>query len=286
MNSATSTVIRRPSRVNVTVQRRLRVENRFVLGVRYDDLDQGTALSLVERYIRNRSAGPARSVFFTNVHSIHVALRDPELRRAINYADLVLPDGSGLALAGRLLKPPMRENLNGTDFVPKLLERAQVHGWSVYLLGATWKSVLSCVDELRSRYPGLNIAGCHDGYLTEDDNSLVLQEVNRRSPDILLVAMGTPQQELWITEHLADLRVSVCLGVGGLFDFLSGERTRAPIWMRRAGIEWMFRFMQDPLSKWKRVLVEIPEFILRIAFTWLVRTGNRQSWKSTRWSHG
>lgn len=282
----TTTTLQASTGVNIPFGNRVRVGHRFVLGVRYDNIDCRSALTLIEQFIHNRSRGPARSVFFTNVHSIHEAQRDRDLQNIINLADLVLPDGSGLSLASRMMRSPLQENLNGTDFVPKLLARAATEGWSVYLLGATWKSVFACAERLRRQYPTLDIAGCHQGYIKEAEKEQVLQEVNRRSPDILLVAMGTPHQEFWISENLARVQARVCLGVGGLFDFLSGERSRAPGWMRRVGVEWIYRFVQDPSTKWKRVLIEIPVFLMRIAVSTLLRFGERHAAYTTLWIHG
>lgn len=233
----------------------------FLLGTRVDNIDECTALRMAIGFAAHRDGLPARTVCFTNVHTICEARRDRTLMHCVNLADLVLPDGSGLKIAGRIFGTPIRENLNGTDFTPKVLDAAQQNGLSVYLLGAQLGRVVSCRANLLRQYPNLKIVGLHHGYFTADDEQDVIRDINAKKPDILLVALGTPRQEKWISKNARCLNVGVCLAVGGLFDFLSGTIERAPAWMRRAGIEWIFRLLQEPRLKWKRVFLEIPMFL-------------------------
>lgn len=223
-----------------------------------------TALGRIRSYIGDRSGQGTKRVFFTNVHSIHLARRDPELRLRINHADLVLPDGSGLDLAGRLFGTPIIENLNGTDFSVKVLQEAEMSGWTVYLLGAHESVVGQCRESFLFQYPRLKIVGTHHGYFSTEEEVLILRDINAKKPDILFVALGSPLQEEWLSDRAHELLAGVCLGVGGLFDFVSRKRSRAPVWMRRSGIEWIHRFVQDPKNKWDRVLIEIPVFLMRL----------------------
>jgi N-acetylglucosaminyldiphosphoundecaprenol N-acetyl-beta-D-mannosaminyltransferase len=203
-------------------------------------------------------------VFFVNVHSLHLARKNGRFLHCVNGGDLVLADGSGLHLAGELLKTPIAENLNGTDFVPRVLREAEISRWSVYLLGARQEALERCEREIARKFPKLCIAGSHHGYFSKAEEAAILTEVNSAAPSILLVALGSPYQELWIGKYAPLLHARVCLGVGGLFDFLSGKRRRAPLWMRSCGIEWLFRFVVEPNMKWRRVLIEIPLFLLRL----------------------
>lgn len=237
-------------------------ETVYFLGVRVDNLSLRDAVSRVKNFIDSSdSQAAARKVFFTNVHSIHLANRDQELYRCILNADLVLPDGSGLNIAGKVLKKPVEENLNGTDFTPVICRMAESLGYSVYLLGAKPEVNEKCTANLRSQFPDLKIAGAHHGYFDQEEESAVIEDINRQQPDILLVAMGSPLQEKWITRNAPRLNTGVCFAVGGLFDFLSGEVYRAPLWMRKLGIEWLHRFAQNPRDKWNRIFVEIPLFL-------------------------
>jgi len=235
-----------------------------IQGVRVDNVDSATALQHVDRYGREPRPRPPRIVFFVNVHSLHLARKDPHLVRCINTADLVLPDGSGLALAGRLFGHPIRENVNGTDFLPQVLARARDRGWTVFLLGGKQDVVERCGRIIEARFPGIRIAGVHHGHCSEEEQASVVAQITALRPDILLVGMGTPIQESWIVRNAPHLGAGICFGVGGLFDFLAGEKPRAPVWLRRAGLEWTFRFLNDPGGKWNRVVVEIPVFLGRL----------------------
>ncbi len=232
-------------------------------GVCFDNTDAATALSHVHALVQAPPARGASSVLFVNVHTLSVARRSKALRDALRDASLVLPDGSGLALAGRLAGRPVRENLNGTDFTPRVLAEAEKAGYSVYLFGAKEEIIRTCHLRLLEHFPRLNICGVHHGHLSPGEERSVLHQIASTRPDILLVGMGTPAQEIWIQKNRETVGARVCFGIGGLFDFLSGERPRAPRWMRRVGIEWAYRFFRDPLAKWDRVLIEIPWFLTR-----------------------
>lgn len=248
-------------------------------GIRVDNITAHRALLCISRLVAMRGGTGSRSVVFVNVHSFHLARRDQDFRRCLNAADLVLPDGSGLATAGRLLGSRVVENLNGTDFTPRVLAEGERQGWTVYLFGASAAANERCRLRLGELFPRLKIAGSHHGHLDEGATLSLVEGINAVRPDILLVALGSPLQERWIIDNADRLHVGCSFAVGGLFDFLSGTVTRAPKWMRTVGIEWAFRFFQDPKSKWDRVLVEIPVFLTRIASSRLrgerVTTGSR-----------
>ena len=246
-------------------------ERLFIEGVPLDNIDGPTALRFVERNAPRGDGCEARTVLFVNVHSLHLARRDRDLMSCLHKADLVLPDGSGLALAGKLHGHPIGENLNGTDFSPRVLRLAAVHRWTVFLLGGKDGVAERCRDVLAAQLPELRIAGIRHGHFTPEEEVSIIAEINRVKPDILLVAMGSPLQEKWIVQHARTLSVGMCFGVGGLFDFLAGEKRRAPLWIRRVGLEWVFRFIMDPVAKWDRVLIEIPLHVARVLVARLLR---------------
>jgi N-acetylglucosaminyldiphosphoundecaprenol N-acetyl-beta-D-mannosaminyltransferase len=227
-----------------------------------DNTRYETALKRIRRFIAHKHGTRAREVFFTNVHSMHLARQNPGLRQCINRADMVLPDGSGINLAGKLFGTPIIENLNGTDFTPRVLGEAETNGWTVYLLGAEAPVVKQCRERILLKYPLLNIVGYRHGHLLTEEDQLIVDDINDKKPNILLVALGSPLQEEWIAQHAGKLDVGVCLAVGGLFDFLAGLRKRAPKWMRRLGLEWLYRGFQDPKNKWDRIVIEIPWFLM------------------------
>lgn len=230
------------------------------MGTRIDNIDGNTARQIITQYIREPHEDRMRKVFFTNVHSICMAQWDWMLKQSIQLGDLVLPDGSGVRIGGKMLSHPVIENLNGTDFTPTVLAIAEREGWSVYFLGSSDHVVQQCCSNVQRKYPNLRIAGYHHGYFREDEEQMIVARINASRPDILLVALGTPKQELWITRYAHLLEVKLGFAVGGLYDFLAESKQRAPVWMRRLGIEWLFRVLHEPKEKWKRVVIEIPMY--------------------------
>ncbi|MEE2943604.1 MAG: WecB/TagA/CpsF family glycosyltransferase [Pseudomonadota bacterium] len=205
-----------------------------------------------------------RHVAFLNAHCANVASKDDMYAAALERADMVLSDGIGVEMAAKMQGSRIRENLNGTDFVPKLLIEAAKRGQSVYLLGGKPGTAEAAAMELQRRIPGLQVAGTRDGYNGADDMTAV-SAINRSGADILLVAMGVPLQELWIDRNFDGLKAKVCISVGGLFDFLAGNVSRAPVWVRQARAEWVWRLMMEPRRMAKRYLVGNLTFLARAA---------------------
>ena len=238
------------------------VESSYFLGVRIDKHTSDTALANIQNILDEKpETGNIAPVYFVNVHSIFLALQHHSLMEQLNYSALTLADGSGLHWAGKLLGEPVVENLNGTDFTPKVLKLAESSGKSVYLLGARESVLNRTISNIEQQFPSLKIAGFHHGYFNTEDETGIIEDINRSEADILLVGMGSPIQEDWIWRNKEKLKARIGFAVGGLFDFLSGEFPRAPLWMRRSGLEWLYRFFNDPSSKWKRIFVEIPIFL-------------------------
>ena len=244
----------------------------------FDNIDTPTALAVVRSFLHEPQPRAPRQVSFANVHSISIARYDHELRYALHRADLVLPDGSGLSLAGRLNGLPVRENMNGTDFIPRVLDLLAHQKMSVFLLGGHPDVVSACREILTQRYPGLRIAGTHHGQFAGIDDQAIQEMIRIARPEVLLIALGSPLQEIWMTRVARQLPVRVCFTVGGLFDFLSGGKMRAPRWLQRLGLEWLFRFMMDPRAKWERVFVEIPWFLFRILTQQITVTRSSRRW--------
>jgi len=264
MTLSASTSVKPPAFTSQSIAAHVPTTERLCVdGICFDNISGMTALAIVRHYLTEEASPHPRTVFFVNVHSVHVARRDAGLRDALHKADLVLPDGSGLALAGKVTNRPVWENLNGTDFIPRVLGELTGSGQSVYLLGARPPVLEKCTQNLAVRFPGLVIAGSRHGHFSESEGAEIIRGINDAAPDVLLVGMGTPTQETWIVRHRQELRTKICFGVGGLFDFLSGETPRAPRWVRNLGMEWAYRFAHEPRSKWDRVLLEIPFFVAR-----------------------
>ncbi len=205
---------------------------------------------------------------YVNAHTLTLAARDDRLKQALLSSDLVLNDGIGVELAARMRGAHFPENLNGSDFNARLLELAAEHRWRVYLLGAQPGVSEAAAARARDAYPGLPIAGTAHGY-TDRDPAEVAAQVRERQADVLMVAMGNPDQELWLEDQLGPSGARLGVAVGAFLDFTAGRVPRAPAWMNRLGIEWCFRLAQEPRRLAGRYLVGIPVF-LRLA--WAERT--------------
>jgi exopolysaccharide biosynthesis WecB/TagA/CpsF family protein len=204
-----------------------------------------------------------RRVHFLNAHCVNVMARVRDYRRALATADAVLPDGAGIELALRLRGERLAENLNGTDFVPRLAQAAASAGQSVFLLGARPGTAEAAAAELQRRAPGLRIAGTLDGFAGAADSEAAIARINDSGADILLVALGVPKQDIWLAQNAHRLAPRLSLGVGACFDFLAGNVSRAPLAMRRARLEWVWRLAQEPRRLAGRYLVGNASFTAR-----------------------
>lgn len=211
----------------------------------------------------------AYRVYFANAHTIEVASRSPELSQALLRCNLLLADGSGVLLGSRLTGTPLVHNLNGTDLIPALCQSADPsQKLSVYFLGAKPGVAQQAASSLAKRYPGLHIAGVQDGYFSKEGLATVLRDIRDSKPDILLVAMGTPMQEIWIDRHASQLPGIVCIAVGGLFDFMAGRVPRAPGVFRSLGAEWVWRLLMEPSRLWKRYTIGNLIYLRVLAKSW------------------
>jgi len=176
------------------------------------------------------------------------------LRPVIERAELLLADGVPIVWASRLLGCPLPGRCNGTDLMEAIVSVCADRGYRVFFLGATEEVVEATVAEFRRRHPTLKVTGYRNGYFSEFENDSVISEINRSGANLLLVGMSSPKKELWVDTHLHKLHVSVVQGVGGSFDVIAGAVKRAPRWMQRAGLEWFYRFTQEPRRMWRRYL--------------------------------
>lgn len=240
-----------------------------IFGVPVARLSLAQARDAVARLL----AEPApATLVYVSAHSLNLARRDAEYRRALLRADLVLNDGSGVALAARMRGTRFPHNLNGSDFTPEILHAVAERELSVYLLGGPPGVTERAARRLRETVPSLRIAGCHHGYLSRAERARVAGDIRASGADVLVVAMGNPLQELYLTEYLERTGVRLGVGVGAFLDFVTERHPRAPLWMRRAGVEWVHRLVLEPGRMWRRYLLGNPEFLFR-ALTDRVRSG-------------
>lgn len=230
-----------------------------VLGVRVHNVTMHQALALMRDMALS---GVPHQVMPVNPELIMTAQKDERFRRVLNSASLILPDGIGILVAARLVGLRVKERVTGVDTVCNLAIVAQEHGLRLFLLGAAPGVAERTAERLREEHPGLEIVGTHAGSPDPGEEEEICTRIRAANPDILLVAYGAPQQELWVARNSEKLNVPVAMCVGGTFDFISGSAARAPVWVQRLGLEWMFRLIQEP-HRFRRMLA-LPRFLLEV----------------------
>ena len=210
---------------------------------------------------------PSQHVVLNAAKVVQMA-SDPQLREIVRSCDLVNADGASIVWASRLLGRPVPERVAGIDLFTAIVERAASSGHGVYFLGATDEVLDEMLARFRGRFPTLRIAGSRNGYW--DDDAAVIAAVRRARPDFLFLAIPSPRKEYWLHEHLEDLGVPFVMGVGGSFDVVAGKVQRAPVWVQRAGGEWLYRLCQEPRRMWKRYLVGNTKFVALTIREWRV----------------
>jgi N-acetylglucosaminyldiphosphoundecaprenol N-acetyl-beta-D-mannosaminyltransferase len=231
-----------------------------ILGVRVDDAPYGDLPDLVDAWVAGRLP---HQVVTLNSEMLVAAHRDPAFRDLLNRADLNVPDGVGLMLAARCLGTPLRGRVTGSDGIYLIARHCAGRGYRPYLLGAAPGVAEQAARRLSDLYPGLAVSGCYAGSPSAAEEDAIVARVRAAAPDVLFVAYGVPAEEIWIARNRERLGVPVMLGVGGAFDFVAGVARRAPVWMRRSGLEWLFRLLVEPW-RWRRQLA-LPRFVALVA---------------------
>ena len=208
-------------------------------------------------------SGGRQAIGFCNAHTAEVALRNPAYARALGGMTL-FNDGVGVEIAARVLEGRgFPANLNGTDFLPVVFGRLE-RPTRVYLLGATEGVAAEAGAKFAAVFPNVDIVGARDGYFPAGEEAGIVAEVAAARPDMLLVALGNPRQEMFINRNFDAFGVRVAFGVGALFDFTAGRARRAPEWARAARVEWLYRLAQEPARLLRRYTVETGRFLLAV----------------------
>ena len=229
-----------------------------VLGCEIDRVRMPDAVRLCRAAIEQRGFLQHTAVNAAKI----VALRsDPGLRAVVDGSELVTADGQAVVWASRLLRDPLPERVAGIDLMNELFALAENQGYRVYLLGATEDTLARANQRLIERHPKLQIVGSHHGYFADEESPKLCEEIRATRPDILFVAMSSPRKELWLAKHGRDLGIPMIMGVGGALDVTAGEVRRAPPWVQVAGLEWAYRFLQEPRRLWRRYLFTNTRFI-------------------------
>jgi len=208
-------------------------------------------------------SGTSLDIAICNAHTALTALDDPAYAEILSHMT-VLNDGVGISLASRLLHGrSFPDNLNGTDLIPRVLSEIGIP-LRIYLLGAKENQVVLARKHIEAAYPQHTIVGCRDGYFDLNDSGAICEDINRVKPDLLLVGMGNPRQETFVVQNRHRLDATVTVGVGALFDFMSGAVIRAPKIVQAIGLEWLFRLLQEPRRLFRRYVYGIPRFLIEV----------------------
>lgn len=232
-------------------------ESMPLLGVRVDRLDMDGAMGAIRRFI---AEGGTHHVVTLDSSMCVMAQTDPELMGIVRDADLVTPDSAGVLWACRHLRRPMPERVSGVEIVERICALSAEIGCRIFFLGAAPGIANLAADRMCEKYPGCRIVGVRDGYFKEADEPRLIREIRESTADVLFVALGIPKQEKWIHRHASELGVSVLVGVGGSFDVHSGTVKRAPYWVQRLNLEWLYRLARNPRKIGK--VMTLPRFVL------------------------
>lgn len=230
-----------------------------ILGVPINNITHNEAVELVCGYLNNDDK---KMIFTPNPEFVMSALKDEEFMNILNKGDLLVPDGIGVVIASKILGKALKERVAGYDLVQAVFNKIKDNGKTVYFLGGGKGIAEDARAKMEDKHKGIKIVGVHDGYFDENEEKLIIEEINRLKPDLVLVGIGFPKQEKWIYKHKDILEVKVFIGVGGSFDGMSGNVKRAPDIFIKLGLEWFYRLVKQP-SRFFRML-QLPLFLLTV----------------------
>lgn len=228
-----------------------------IMGLQFDNVTMEEAVVRAEELLAGNKVCYAVT---PNAEIAYEALHDESLRTLINGADLVLPDGAGVVLASKLLKTPLKQKVAGVDFADRLLSVLEQTGGGLYLLGSKPGIAELAADKMLQAHPKLKICGMADGYFQNEDE--IIARINAAQPQILFVCLGAPKQELFMQRHQQDLSVKLMIGLGGTLDSFAGTVKRAPKWMIRCNLEWLYRLYREP-RRFGRML-RLPKYLFAV----------------------
>lgn len=235
---------------------RIKFLNTFV-----NKVDMKQTLDIIETYIAEK-----RCVQHVVINASKIVLidKDEKLKQVVNDCPLINADGQSIVWAAKFLGESLPERVAGIDIFTELVKLSAEKGYKPYFFGATEEVINAVVEKFTAMYPKLKIAGARNGYFDKSESLSIAEEIRKSGADILFVAFSSPMKEYWIKENMEIMKVPFAMGVGGSFDIIAGKTLRAPRWMQKSGLEWFFRFIQEPRRMWKRYLVTNTSFILLV----------------------
>lgn len=196
-----------------------------------------------------------------NASKVNLMEDDPELRRIVNACPLINADGASIVWAAKKLGVPLKERVTGCDLFQELVKVASEKGYKIYLFGAKEEVVAKVKAIYEEQYPGIRIVGYRNGYFTEADEPEIVKNMAESGADMMFVAFSSPKKEYWVNKYIDQLNIPFVMGVGGSFDIVAGVTERAPKWWQDHGLEWLYRFIQEPRRMWKRYIIGNARFV-------------------------
>lgn len=242
-----------------------------ILGIQVTPVSSDDILKKIDQWVRYRQQ---HYICLCPNYSIMLSQKYPEFRKALNQATITAADGRAVAWACQFLGYCNAKQVRGTDLTRVVCQMAAQRGFSNFFYGTTDIALEKMVSNLRQQYPQLQVAGTYAPPfrpLTTHERRETIGLINACQPDIVWIGLGAPKQELWMADHIQDLKAPVMIGVGAAFDFLSGVKTEAPRWMQKASLEWLFRLAKEPRRLWKRNVYH-PIFIAQVMLQRLDRS--------------
>ena len=242
--------------MNPLVDKRYPILKTYVNAMSMDE-----TVDAVEEMIERRV--PVQHVVI-NALKVNLMRKDENLRKIVNECPLINADGASIVLAAKMLKIPLKERVAGFDLFVRLVQEASDKNYKIYLFGAREEVVKKVKAIFERKYPTLQIVGYRNGYFTEADEPEIVKNMAESGADMMFVAFSSPKKEYWIRRYLKELNIPFVMGVGGSFDVIAGTTKRAPLWMQKCGMEWFYRFIQEPGRLWKRYLVGNVSFMIYV----------------------
>lgn len=248
----------------------LQIRKCEITKVSFDLISYEAVMETIQRW---RTDGKSHYVTLTNPYCVTLCHRDTKMRKAIEMAGMTLPDGTGIVLAAKLLGYPHNGRVTGPTLMLKACDWGRKYGYRHYFYGGADGVVDRLAERLSKKYPGLQVAGTYCPPfrpLTEEEDKDIMEKINSTNPDIVWVGLGAPKQEKWMCQHLGQIKAPAMIGVGAAFDFHSGNVKWAPNWVRKLGIEWLYRAILEP----RRIVPRSKEtslFMIRVLALWVKR---------------
>lgn len=230
-----------------------------VLGVKIDNVTVETATDRILEMVKEPRL---HAVFTPNSEIVYSAYKNPDFCSLLNSADMLTPDGIGIVYASKILKKPLAERAGGYDIACNLIDRIAESGERLYLFGGKPDVAEKAAENLRKKYPFINITGTRNGYFTKEEEDGIIEDINKSGADILFVCLGSPMQEEWIFENRERLSCRVMMGIGGSLDVFAGVAERAPESWQKLGLEWLYRLKKEPKRFWR--MLALPKFAIMV----------------------